>query len=572
MSGPTRRQFLAGGTLGAAASRFASGAGKLLALGTAAASRVGAQVNVARPALPHPGQGAPNLYGLMADAARVPEDVSYYRRLIDFCHHWKLNALLLSLTDDQGSALRFRSHPELITHPHALTCDEAQELAGYARGRGVELIPIIESFGHTRYITGVPQYARLADRGEGQTDFNGLIPVAPETLRLITDLYREVAKLFPSPYLHGGCDEVNWGGSELSRRALRTRSRAQIWADYLNSLDGVARGLSKELIVWGDYVLHKEPEILPLLHKDIIIMDWQYYVTDPKPIAEIALKAIGVGHCVIGAPAIISCRWGPRAGRSALENIDAYADAYKGIDDSRAFGVIVTNWVPCRYIQKSLWDTFAYAAVAIKEGSANARKSAFRRFIENHYGAEWNSDWSDVFTTYYNITPNRKSCSPSWMRPVLPVPWKSDEDLKSVIASEPGEVPPFTRLLSHLVYCKSWVRNNFDDFLAFELSAEYVEHLFWRQRVIGEEKRASSKTQAAATQLIQVIAERDARLLRRLDAAWNAGRPHDAPSKRQPVFNLRPGDQLLYTFRLAAEYSDSLSQSPDRFFRMMTSS
>src|SRR5215472_1116515 len=61
------------------------------------------------------------LRGLMVDAARMPEQSAYYRRLIDFCREWELNALLFRLTEDQGSALRFRNHPELITQPHALT-------------------------------------------------------------------------------------------------------------------------------------------------------------------------------------------------------------------------------------------------------------------------------------------------------------------------------------------------------------------------------------------------------------------------------------------------------------------
>jgi len=103
------------------------------------------------------------LRGLMADAGRVPEDPSYYRRAIDFCREWNMNAYLISLADDQGCAFRFKSHPELITHKNALTPGQARELADYAHQRGVELIPEIESFGHTRFITGVPQYAHLQD-------------------------------------------------------------------------------------------------------------------------------------------------------------------------------------------------------------------------------------------------------------------------------------------------------------------------------------------------------------------------------------------------------------------------
>jgi len=509
---------------------------------------------------------AGRLFGLMADAARVPEDPSYYRRAIDFCHEWKLNAYLISLADDQGCALQFKSHPELITHKNALTRQQARELGQYAQQRGVELIPEIESFGHTHYVTGVPQYAHLADpMPGGRGHFSAVTPVAPETLKLMSDLYREAAEIFPSRYFHGGCDEVNWGGSALSREALKTKSRDEIWAEYLNSLDRVARGLGKEFIVWGDYVLHKQPGVLPRLNKDIIVMDWQYYVTDPKPIEQAARKVIDTGLRAIGAPALISCRWGPRASVNALRNIGAYADAYNRIDSPRALGVIVTNWMPSRYLQRSLWDSYAYAAVALREGSSVARASAFRRFVEKFYRAEWNENWSDLFTTLYEITPNRNSCSPAWMRPVLPVPWKSEEQLKAAVQSGMLNAPPFRRLLSQLVFCEAQVRDHFDDFLTFRLSLEYLEHVFWRITVLVEEAGKPQRTPESAAALIQTLAERDQRLLEKLDASWNKGRSKDAASKLAPVFDLGPSDQLLYTFHQAATFSQQLARDPQRF-------
>ncbi|MCL5004997.1 MAG: family 20 glycosylhydrolase [Acidobacteria bacterium] len=508
----------------------------------------------------------------MADAARLPEDPSYYRRLIDFCHDWNLNALLISLADDQGCALRFKSHPELITHRHALTHDQARQLAEYAHEHGVDLIPEIESFGHTRYITGVPQYAHLADRDpKVRSHFSAVIPVAPETLQLMSDLYHEVAGIFPSLYLHGGCDEVNWGGSELSRKALQSKTREEIWAEYLNSLDHVARQYGKEFIVWGDYVLHKESGILPLLNKDIIVMDWQYYVSDPAPLEQAARKVLATGLRAIGAPAIISCRWGPRAGNSALRNIDAYADAYRGINDPRALGVIVTNWLPSRYIQRSIWDSFAYAAVAMTEGSSTAREAAFRRFVEKFYGAKWDGNWSDTFVTLYDITPNRVSCSPRWMRPALPIPWRNEDELKAAIKSDMRDGPPFDRLLSQLVFDEALVRKNFDDFLAFRLCVEYLEQVYWRNMVLVEKASKPRREGECAALLIQTIAERDRRLLKKLDAAWDHGRPHDSAARLGPVFDFGPADQLLYTFHQAASFSNQLARDPEQFSQLLFS-
>ena len=229
----------------------------------------------------------------------------------------------------------------------------------------------------------------------------------PETLRIFNELYHEVAAIFPSTYLHGGCDEVNWGGSELSRQALRTKSRAEIWIEYLNSLNQIAAGLGRQFIVWGDVVLHKQPEILTKLNKKIIIMDWNYHEQDSAKIHEAFLKVSANGNRGIGAPALINYKWGPRAGTEQLRNIDAFADAYFEETDDNSLGVILTNWVPSRYLQNSIWDGFAYAAVAFKDGAATARASAFRRFVERHYRAGWNEEWSEALQIICDAAPPR---------------------------------------------------------------------------------------------------------------------------------------------------------------------
>jgi Glycosyl hydrolase family 20, catalytic domain len=504
----------------------------------------------------------------MVDAARLPEAVSYYRRLIDFCHEWELNALLVRLTDDQGAALRFQSHPELITHRHALTLEDARDLAAYGEQRGVTLIPEVESFGHTRYITAVPRYEHLEDRDPGgPAGFTGLNPVAPDTLALIGDLYRDVAGAFPSRYLHGGCDEVNWGGSERSRRALEGRSRARIVADYINGLNEICQGLGRELIVWGDVVLHREPDIAPRLKKSVIVMDWQYLATDPRAIARVADRAIAHGLRVIGAPAMISCAWGPRAGHQQLRNVDAFADAYAGIGDPRCLGVTVTNWIPSRYLQRSLWDHFAYAAVALHRGSAAARRSGFRSFVERFYGTGWNSAWRAIFDTYYRIAPHRPSCAPGLPGPRLPVPWASEVDLRGAPGAGTIDASPYARLHARLLSVGQSVQKNQGDFSALALSAEYLAHAFWRQAAV--EQAREERTLRPAAGLLETIAERDRTMAEKLDADWNAGRFSDSPGKLEAAPGLEPADQLLFRMRQAAEFSAELARDGDRARRIL---
>ena len=508
--------------------------------------------------------------GLMVDASRVPEPIEYYRRVIEFCADWELNALQFRLTDDQGSALRFTSVPDLVTHGNAFTPEQLKSLAEFAKSHGVDLIPELESFGHTGFITRSPAYAHLLDSdAQGSSEFTGIIPIHPETLQLFDKLYREVASIFSSIYLHGGCDEVNWGGSSLSRKALQMKTRAQIWAEYLNSLNGISEGLGKQFIVWGDFVLHKEPEILGLLKKNIVIMDWNYYDNSSASIRESFLKVRANGSRGMGAPALSCYKWGARVGVEQLRNIDAIADAYLGANDKDSLGVILTNWIPSRYVQNSIWDGFAYAAVAFNEGTATAQTSGFRRFVEKHYRASWNEEWSEVFQIIYESAPGVQDReTASWMGLSLRIPWSNDEQFTAILKEIARRSNPFTRLRSLLVQLEPSVLKNLSDFQAFELCAEYLERMFWRDAVVVEHagKRVDRET---AELLIQSIAERDQALAAALSKDWDKGRFPDSAAKLEPVFGLQPKDQLLLQWERAAAYSANLASHPDRFYQLL---
>lgn len=507
--------------------------------------------------------------GVMVDAARVPESLDYYRRVIEFCSDWELNTLHFRVADDQGTALRFSSVPDLVTHPDAFTPDQLRGLAEYGKAHGVDLIPELESFGHTGYITRSPVYAHLLDRdAQGDSEFTGIIPVHPETLQLFEKLYREVAAVFPSAYLHGGCDEVNWGGSEPSRKALQTKTRSQLWAEYLNALNHLAESFGKQFIVWGDFVVHKEPAILGQLDKSILIMDWNYWDTNAVQFRDTLAHIQAAGHRGIGAPGLISYRWGPRAGTRSLRNIDAFADAYLTENDASSLGVILTNWVPSRYIQNSIWDGFAYSAVAFKDGSAAAQIAGLRRFVEKHYGAQWNAQWNEAFQLLYDAAPASEepaSFSPLGLR--LPVPFSNEEQLAALLKDRSARSNPFTRLRSLLVQLNLSVLKNLPDFQALALSVEYLEATFWRESIIFDQAKPISRE--SAHDLIQNIAQRDRNLAEALSADWGTGRPSASDAKVAPLFGFEPKDQLLFQWRQAAEFSARLALVPDRFYLLL---
>ena len=507
----------------------------------------------------------------MVDAARVPEDLGYYRRVIDFCSDWELNTLQFRLTDDQGSALRFASVPHLIEHPHAFAPDELHELTDYARKRGVDILPEVEAFGHTGYITRSPEYAHLLDRDpQGSSEFTGIIPVHAQSRELFEKIFREIAGIFPSKYLHGGCDEVNWGGSAVSRKALETRTRADIWAEWLNELNTLAQSLGKTFIVWGDVVLGKEPGVLAHLHKSIVIMDWNYWDTDPAPFRESLTRVRTNGLRGIGGPGLISYRWGPRAGTSQLGNIDAFAKVYVESRDPASLGVVLTNWVPSRYIQNSLWDGFAYAAVAFRRGTEEARARAFQSFVERHWGAHWNESWKNAFALLYDSAPLYENDKRAADALRLPVPFSTDAELRAALKDRSEAANPFPRLRELLDSLKASVTKDAGDFDALVLSTRYLEALFWRESAIRAGGGTKRLGREEAQKLIQTIASRDRALLNELNRDWDEGRPKDSPAKLKPLYGMEPKDQLVYQWSRATAYSSELAAQPARFLDLLS--
>ncbi len=560
MANSNRREFLK------SASVAATGVAAFPQL-LAAAARSGSRNSVPS------SESTPKIRGVMVDAARLPERLEYYRRMIEFCADWELNVLQFRLTDDQGSALRFASVPDLLTHAHAFTPDQLRGLVEYGRIHGVDILPEVEAFGHTGYITRSPAYAHLLDNDpHGPSGFTGIIPVHPESLQLFERLFREVAGIFPSKYLHGGCDEVNWGGSALSRHALATKTRAQIWTEYLNALNRTAEHLGKQFIVWGDFVVHKEPEILAGLNKSIVIMDWNYWDMSASQFHDALAKVHANGLRAIGAPGLISYRWGPRAGASQLRNIDAFADAYSGADHEGSLGAILTNWVPTRYIQNSLWDGFAYGAVAFKDGSASAQTSALRRFVARHYGATWNDTWGEAFQLLYDAAPewgNRGAGAPMGIR--LIVPYSDEEQLIKVLKQRQPGPNPFTRIRGLLARARPSVIRNHLDFQALALSVDYLDAMFWRENMIVAHAQAGRLDATAAQQLMRAIAARDRTLAAALDRDWDEGRFPDSSGKTSPIFGFRPKDELLFQWRKAAAFTAELAAHPEHFSRLLSS-
>ncbi len=183
--------------------------------------------------------------GFMIDSGRSPNSLPKIKRIIRICSAFKLNTLVFREGDDELNAVRYRSNPLGSENRHALTMEQVLEMIGYARERGISVVPEIESLGHST-AKGL-HYPHLVSGGfEHDYGFvshirkSHLNPGDSESYALLRSIYEEWLALIPEPMLHLGLDEVR----------LPAEEQAEHMEGLLALLDCLPRPVTP--IVWSD--------------------------------------------------------------------------------------------------------------------------------------------------------------------------------------------------------------------------------------------------------------------------------------------------------------------------------
>jgi hexosaminidase len=160
----------------------------------------------------------------MLDVARHFFGVEDVERFIDLISYYKMNALHLHLSDDQGWRIEIRGWPRLSAvggsseiggRTGTLYYTQAQysEIVAYAGERYVTIVPEIDMPGHTN--AALASYAELNCNGVAPALYKGtevgfslLCLPKPRTADFVRDVVGEISALTPGPYFHMGGDEI----------------------------------------------------------------------------------------------------------------------------------------------------------------------------------------------------------------------------------------------------------------------------------------------------------------------------------------------------------------------------
>jgi len=209
--------------------------------------------------------------GLDDDMSRGPiTTLEFQKKLMRTLAAYKVNIYSPYFEHTQ----QYSSNP-LMAPPGSVTASEATELVAYARPYHITIIPEQEAFGHLHHNLAWEQYQTLAETPHGAV----LAPGQPGSIALITQMFTELAALYPGPFLHIGADETVDLGLGQTKADVDARGLAPVYLDFLQKITTALKPLNRKLLFWGD-IAQDSPDLLkdlPQSFKDsTIAVAWVY--------------------------------------------------------------------------------------------------------------------------------------------------------------------------------------------------------------------------------------------------------------------------------------------------------
>lgn len=245
--------------------------------------------------------------GLMLDVSRHFFTKQEVKKFIDQMAEYKYNVFHWHLTDDQGWRLEVKSLPRLtaigawraprvgnwwerepqlptdsLSYGGYYTTEDIREIVEYAQQRYVTIVPEIDIPGHS--MAALSAYPEISCTGGpfhvnvGNTFYtkieNSLCAGNEQTFEVLDSVFAEVARLFPSPYIHIGGDECYKGFWEkCSKCKMRMQKEhlknlEELQSYFVKRVAAMVQKRGKQVIGWDEIL---EGGLAP----ETIVMSWR---------------------------------------------------------------------------------------------------------------------------------------------------------------------------------------------------------------------------------------------------------------------------------------------------------
>lgn len=210
------------------------------------------------------------------DLARQMETVPYIKRYTDFVAGVGFNTLVLYL-EARVRTTAFPYRPAKLSY----TLDDMAEVVAHAAKAGVEVIPVVSTYGHAEQFLACPELHGIAEEREGfgrwgKCGKSTFCPSKDETYEFLESYIGEICGVFTSEHFHVGLDEIwNMGQCPLCRKRWKSEGLDAVFTQHVKRTHAILQKFGKRAWMWDD-MFEWLTQALPEIPRDIVQCHWNY--------------------------------------------------------------------------------------------------------------------------------------------------------------------------------------------------------------------------------------------------------------------------------------------------------
>ena len=240
--------------------------------------------------------------GLMLDISRdkVPT-IETLKGIISLLADLKFNHFELYIEGFSFAYPSFRNLWEGKETP--VTGEEIREIDTFCTKHFIDFVPNQNLFGHMMAWLATDQFKNLAECPKGYKimglmNMKGTLdPNDPGSIQLVSKMTDDLLPDFTSGNYNVNLDEPFELGKGKSSELVRKYGEGKVYLDYVLKIHYIVTGKIKKMLMWADIVM-KHPALIPLIPRDITLLDWGYESGYPYERHCKTLQSEGIGYMV----------------------------------------------------------------------------------------------------------------------------------------------------------------------------------------------------------------------------------------------------------------------------------
>lgn len=308
--------------------------------------------------------------GLHLDLKGLPPVPRRLLEWLDLMAAARLNCVLVEWEDTYP----WRTWPELRC---ATAYSEAtiRQFLSHAKSLGIQVIPLVQSFGHMENVLARPRFRHLRERPAIVGD---LCPCRPEGRDVIAAMIEDVLRTHAGhiSHFHLGGDEVwSLGSCPRCRTFVSRNGKASLYLRHLEPLLDLLQARGLRPILWDDMMREWPLAMLRRLARRTDLMPWAYNTQPFERIKPDVLRRFRAAGVTLWGAGAFKGADGPHVDVCRLDDRNANMLAWAaGVKRFELAGVVATGWsrystfrIPCEGMEASL-DALILAGAALWDG------------------------------------------------------------------------------------------------------------------------------------------------------------------------------------------------------------